>query len=252
MRRPFVVWVIAGILLVAVLGVMLPVLLIFQQGSSARQANGNVNSTALALAEILANYRHGSATALARAVDEQVPQSVLEAADDRHHRGATLIVRLSSNVDGGGLSGDASVTSCFRYDILLTGALPNPTEVPCPDSGPEVLPSLPPPPSLGDLTHSVPVAINALPMSERSNLAAVRSAVAGAVSVPEATITATATGSAIGIAVSLRQALPSECFFVRVTSAVQTWSALPVQSQPGEGGCTAEDAALGLDREPPH
>jgi hypothetical protein len=250
-RLPSTRWMVALVVVVLVVTV-LPRLFLWEQGSARRQADGVVDSTAVALAAITAEHRHDSAAALVRLVDGQVGSSVLDASTDIDGRGTTVVVQLEASAGNGGLSGQASVVTCFAYDVRRTGPAPSATAIGCPSSPPLVLPSPPPSPSLSDLGQTVPAAINALPAPARSDLAAVRAAVAGVVKTPGASIDATDEDGVIGLSVRRGRGSSLQCDFIRLAPTVQIWTVATIEAQPGEGGCTADDAARGLDQEPPH
>jgi len=91
-----------------------------------------------------------------------------------------------------------------------------------------------------------------LPTPEQSDPVVVRNVVASTVKVRQVTITATDIDGSVGVAISLPRTEPSQCVLVRVNPRIDLWYPPAVLFQPGEDGCTAYDAAMGLEMEPPH
>jgi hypothetical protein len=242
--------VLVSLLVLAIVAILLVGVHALHSNSAEGQAADAVQNEAFEVSNILADrLNQGSATDLARAVDQSMGDVVLAARGEVRHGGAHVLVRLSATREtSGAFSEDetATVTRCFLYDVVMYYA-PVADEVGCPNESPLFIPS---PPTLGDLTQNVPAAISALPAPEQLEPTLVRSVVASTVRVPQAKITATEVDGTVGVAVSLSD--PLQCVLIRVNPRIELWYPPAVLSQPGEDGCTAYDAAMGLEMAPPH
>jgi hypothetical protein len=236
----------SGVVVVILLGVLIAAVSHTSGGASGDDPNARLSTDAQSVAYVLGNdVQDRSATGLARAVDSSWANTVLVARGDVSRGGVTLVVRLTAN--GQSEVGDViSATGCFDYLVQRYDAPPF-QMVPCPHTAPLVVP---PVPTLPDLTDSAPAAIAALPPADRLSPDAIRDAVARLA--PGASVTVTTDDGAIGVALSVPSAQPVECELIRLDHGIQVWFPPAVLAQRGADGCTAQDAALGLETEPPH
>lgn len=154
-----------------------------------------------------------------------------------------VLLRLTSVVEPSGFQSGSRATACFRYDFSDSSNGISPHEVGCGDRQAIALPEPSPEPRLP--SDALTLLRTALDSPDPAALMAASFAPSG-VSVSTAEV-----DGALGAAVA---AGSNGCLFGRRTAAgvVEVWVVPRVLAQPGELGCSAEWAARGAGKEPPH
>jgi hypothetical protein len=176
---------------------------------------------------------------------------ILEARGDAWNDDGVLLVRITAeDITGHYEAKTATVTRCYRYAVTKHGDAKPDLVDPCPDLPAMAIPERPPPPMLPSPSWDrAKAALAALAPEQRTNMAAVRKAVEGAITGSRGANVRTATdGSALGVAVRAGD----DCLLARVDGdRVNVWSPPPSYLEPGEAGCDPALAARG-DTPDPH
>jgi hypothetical protein len=168
---------------------------------------------------------------------------VLEATGDRYDSTIELLVRVTTTgYYSGWMTEGENITDvrCYRIVQRDQWDFAGPRERRCP-AGATPVPLPPPPAQLpAGFEARLAAALTRLPAARRADPAAVQAAARAALGGSPATVSTARSGRTVGVAVSASR---YECVLAAVDAGVDVWRPARVDLEPGESGCTAEDAA---------